>query len=84
MKIPASILKADVGSVGGHTKPTERMLYSVRQDARQAADQGLVLDWFVCRTGDDIAILVSHTRGPNDTDVHQFAWNAFIKATAVA
>ena len=84
MKITLSILKADVGSVGGHTKPTVHMLDSVRAESQTAIEKGLLLDAFVSHTGDDIAILMSHERGPDNVDVHQFAWNAFIKATGIA
>jgi len=84
MKITLSILKADVGSVGGHTKPTVRMLDAVRAEAQAATAKGLLLDVFVSHTGDDIAIIMSHTRGPDNVDIHQFAWNTFIKATSIA
>ena len=84
MKLTLSILKADVGSIGGHTKPSREMMDSVRAEAQAAVDRGLLLDVFVCHTGDDIAILMSHTRGADDVDIHQFAWNAFINATSIA
>ena len=84
MKITLSIIKADVGSVGGHTKPTEKMMNAVRAESQAAIEKGLMIDAFVSHTGDDIAILMSHTRGPDDVDVHQFAWSAFIKATGIA
>ena len=84
MKITLSIIKADVGSVGGHTKPTEKMMNAVRAESQAAIEKGLIIDAFVSHTGDDIAILMSHTRGPDDVDVHQFAWSAFIKATGIA
>ena len=84
MKTTLSILKADVGSIGGHTKPSVRMLDSVRSDAADAVKRGLLIDTFVGHTGDDICIVASHTKGENDTDVHQFAWNAFLNATDVA
>ena len=84
MKITLSVLKADVGSVGGHTKPTDRMMDAVRADAQAAIDKGLLLDAFVSHTGDDIAIIMSHQRGADDVDVHQFAWNAFLNATSIA
>ena len=84
MKITFSVLKADVGSIGGHTKPSARMLDVVREDAERVVKDGLLLDAFVCHTGDDIAILMSHTRGPNDTDIHQFAWKTFLRATDTA
>ena len=84
MKTTLSILKADVGSIGGHTKPSDKMMESVKEEACKAVGKGLLIDAFVCHTGDDIAILMSHTRGVDDTDVHQFAWSSFIKATGIA
>ena len=84
MKITLSILKADVGSIGGHTKPSDRMMNAVRADAAAAIERGLLIDAFVGHTGDDICIVASHTRGENDTDVHQFAWSSFLNATAIA
>ena len=84
MKLTLSVIKADVGSIGGHTKPSDRMMDAVRSDVRQAISKGLIIDGFVSHTGDDIAILMSHTRGPDDTDVHQFAWDSFIGATGIA
>ncbi len=84
MKLTLSVIKADVGSIGGHTKPSERMLEAVRSDVRQARSKGLIIDGFVSHTGDDIAIIMTHTRGTDDTDVHQFAWDSFIGATGIA
>jgi fructose 1,6-bisphosphate aldolase/phosphatase len=84
MKITLSILKADVGSIGGHTKPSQRMMDAVRADADDAIRRGLLIDAFVDHTGDDICIVCSHTHGPNNTDVHQFAWNSFLHATDIA
>ena len=84
MKLTLSILKADVGSIGGHTKPSDRMLDAVKDDAANAVKRGLLIDTWVGHTGDDICIVASHTRGDNDTDVHQFAWNSFLHATDIA
>ena len=84
MRLTLSIIKADVGSVGGHTKPTKRMMDAVEEEVASAIARGLLIDAFVCHTGDDIAILMSHTNGEGNDDVHQFAWNSFLKATEVA
>ncbi|WP_454516440.1 fructose 1,6-bisphosphatase [Bosea thiooxidans] len=84
MRITVSVIKADVGSVGGHTKPSPRMLDSVKAEVSQAIESGLLIDGFVCHTGDDIAILMSHMRSSGSRDVHQFAWNTFLAATAIA
>jgi fructose 1,6-bisphosphate aldolase/phosphatase len=84
MKITLSVLKADVGSIGGHTKPSKRMLDAVRHLIRDAKSQGLVIDAMVTHTGDDIAITVSHVHGKNAPEIHKMAGQAFMEATRVA
>jgi fructose 1,6-bisphosphate aldolase/phosphatase len=84
MRITLSILKADVGSIGGHTQPSQEMIDVVKADVQQAIDDGLLIDAFVGHTGDDICITCSHTNGKDNTDVHQFAWKAFLDATEIA
>ena len=79
-----SVIKADVGSIGGHTKPSERMLALVRSRVADAIGDGLLIDGVVSHTGDDIAITMSHTRGTGAKDIHQFAWNCFLASTAEA
>ena len=61
MRLTLSLIKADVGSIGGHTKPSERMLAATRDAVTDAIKKGLLIDGFVSHTGDDIAILMSHT-----------------------
>jgi fructose 1,6-bisphosphate aldolase/phosphatase len=84
MDITLSVIKADVGSIGGHTRPSARMLGIVRGRAAQAIEEGLLIDAIVTHTGDDIAITMSHTRGVGAGDVHHFAWECFLAATAEA
>ena len=84
MKVTLSVIKADVGSIGGHTRPSERMLESVRTRLGDAVRRRLLLDGVVTYTGDDIAIIMSHTRGAGAADVHRFAWDSFIAATESA
>ena len=84
MKITLSILKADVGSIGGHTRPSDRMLEVVRVQVAGAVKRGLLIDCFVYHIGDDIGLLMSHTGGINNSQVHRFAWDTFLEGTAVA
>lgn len=84
MKITLSAIKADVGSIGGHTKPSERMLAAVRETVTKAVEKNLLIDGYVSHTGDDIAILMSHTHGEGAEAVHRFVWDAFITATEIA
>lgn len=83
-KVTISIIKADVGSTGGHTRPSEAMLNGVRRRVFDAIGRNLLRDGLVTYTGDDIAIIMSHDRGPGATDVHSFAWDSFLAASAEA
>ncbi|HXF81857.1 MAG TPA: fructose-1,6-bisphosphatase [bacterium] len=83
MRITVSVIKADIGAIGGHTLPSAETLAVVRE--RVLRERGrLLIDAFVCNTGDDIGIIMSHTRGRDDPDIHQLAWEAFLKATDTA
>ena len=82
--ITLSVIKADVGSIGGHTKPSEKMLQIVRGRVNEAKEKSLVFDGFVWHTGDDIAILMSHEHGVSSPQIHQFAWDCFVQATKEA
>lgn len=79
-----SIIKADVGSPGGHTKPSEAMLALVRERLASAVSAGLLVDGLVTHTGDDIALVMSHQHGTAAPLVHRFAWECFLAATKEA
>jgi len=83
VKVTLSAIKADVGSIGGHTRPTERMLDEVRSRMKAAVGK-LLIDGMVTYTGDDIALLMSHTHGTGADRVHKFAWDCFMAATQIA
>jgi fructose 1,6-bisphosphate aldolase/phosphatase len=83
MKITLSVIKADIGSIGGHIAPSRRLLDSAREHVRRHGE-GLLRDHYISHTGDDIAILMTHTRGVKDEKIHRLAWDAFVAGTAVA
>ncbi|MGB8367136.1 MAG: fructose 1,6-bisphosphatase, partial [Candidatus Babeliales bacterium] len=84
MEITLSVIKADVGSIGGHTKPTAAMLMAAKKNVITAIKEGLLIDGMITHTGDDIAIIMSHKKGSNNAAIHQFAWDTFLKATKFA
>ncbi len=83
MKITLSIIKADIGAVGGHTKPSHKLLETVKNYAKTKGKKFL-LDHLVFYTGDDVSILMSHQEGVGAKKIHQLAWEAFKKGTEVA
>src|SRR5437870_3686137 len=84
MQVTLSAIKADVGSIGGHTKPSIEMLADARSQIEKAVRRGFLIDGLVTHTGDDIALIMTHTRGAGDSDLHQFAWDLFLAATKIA
>ncbi|MBI4498842.1 MAG: fructose 1,6-bisphosphatase [Chloroflexi bacterium] len=85
MRVTLSVIKADVGSIGGHTKPSVEMLDAVRQQLADAIRSGVAIDGLVTHTGDDIAIILSHDKGPGNSQIHvDLAWQAFLAATRIA
>jgi fructose 1,6-bisphosphate aldolase/phosphatase len=83
MKTTLSVIKADVGSIGGHVRPSAKLKEAVEQYVRNNG-HGLLLDTYFASTGDDIAILMSHQQGVDNPKIHELAWNAFMAGTAVA
>ena len=83
MKITISLIKADVGALGGHTKPSEKLLQAVKD---YVAGQGkdFLSDHLVFHAGDDIGILMIHTLGINNKKIHKLAWDSFIMGTQIA
>lgn len=83
-KITLSSIKADIGSIGGHTQPAESMMKQAIQCMKQAIEKSLIIDGLATFTGDDINLLMSHTHGINATVVHTYAWGCFKDLTKIA
>lgn len=83
MKITLSVIKADIGSIGGHIKPSERLVKCVENFVSENG-KDLIIDFYISSTGDDIAILLSHTKGKLNPEIHKLAWDAFKAGTEIA
>jgi len=82
MKITLSVIKADVGGVGGHTKPSDGLIEAIRKTIRDSGD--LLIDHYIGYCGDDVHIVMSHTHGVDNNQIHKLAWDAFMAGTEVA
>jgi len=82
MKITVSVIKADVGGVGGHTKPSDGLIEAVRKTVKNSSD--LLIDHYIGYCGDDVHIVMSHTHGVDNQQIHKLAWDAFMAGTKVA
>ncbi len=77
MRITVTAIKADVGSIGGHTRPSDELLKSVEDFVRKNRSKAGIIDTYIGYTGDDIHILMSHKGGVGNSKVHRLAWDAF-------
>lgn len=83
MKLTLSVIKADVGSIGGHVAPSALLEQTINTHIRHNS-HGHIVDHYVSHTGDDVAILMTHTKGLNHSTIHRLAWDAFLAGTQVA
>jgi fructose 1,6-bisphosphate aldolase/phosphatase len=78
-----SILKADIGSIGGHLRPSTALLHEVRSYVGREG-YGEIKSTNVTFTGDDVALLIVHEMGVGNEQIHKLAWDAFVAGTKVA
>ena len=73
-KLTITVIKADCGSLGGHTKPSSGMIKLVDD---YTAIRPWIVDYKITFTGDDIAIITTHKEGTNSAVVHKDCRAAF-------
>lgn len=83
MKTTLSLIKADVGSIGGHVAPSEKLVTAIRNTVAESSS-GLLSDYYILSTGDDVGILMVHGQGVLDEQIHRLAWDAFRAGTEAA
>ncbi len=78
-----SIIKADIGSVGGHLTPSDDLLQAVITYMEDYAPK-VVRDFDVHCVGDDIALLMVHEHGENNSKVHKLGLDCLNHGAEVA
>lgn len=81
--VTISAIKADVGSIGGHTRPTDEMI-RVATEMLEAKRGSLLIDFRVTYTGDDICLLMTHRQGVGAEVIHRLAYDVFMAAGTIA
>jgi fructose 1,6-bisphosphate aldolase/phosphatase len=83
MRITLSAIKADIGGIGGHTRPSDELFETVKNFVAKRGNS-LLIDYHIGFTGDDIHIIMSHGLGVDSEKIHELAWDAFLEGTKVA
>ena len=83
MRITVSAIKADIGAIGGHTRPSDELLDVVKNFIEKKGTD-LILDHYIGYSGDDIHIIMTHKFGIDNEKIHKLAWDAFSEGTKTA
>ncbi|MGI0051080.1 MAG: fructose-1,6-bisphosphatase [Nitrososphaeraceae archaeon] len=83
MRITVSAIKADIGAIGGHTRPSDELLDVVKNFIEKKGTE-LIIDHYIGYSGDDIHIIMTHKFGTDNDKIHKLAWVAFSEGTKTA
>ncbi len=82
-KTTISHIKADIGSLPGHTAVFKPVEDAVKNHVAEHG-KSLLSDFRISHIGDDIQITMIHDHGVDSSDIHKLAWDAFTVGTEVA
>lgn len=83
-KITLSVIKADVGGYVGHSTMHPDLLEEAKKRLSVAKKNKKLIDFHVTHCGDDLELIMTHTKGVENEDIHKLAWDTFIACTEVA
>ncbi len=84
MKVTLSVIKADVGGYVGHSHMHPKLEEVARESLEGAKEDRLILDFSVLHCGDDLELIMTHTKGEEDQEIHKLAWDTFMRCTEAA
>ena len=73
-RITLSVIKADVGGYVGHSSMHSDLIAEATRQLEGARRDGLIVDFHVTACGDDLELIMTHTRGVDDEAIHRRAW----------
>ncbi len=81
MKITLSVIKADIGSLAGHHTVHPNQIEVAKERLNEAKKTDLIKDFYVSAVGDDLQLIMTHTKGVNSSEIHTLAWETFKEVT---
>jgi len=83
-KTTISVIKADVGGYVGHSSMHPDLVAKANEMLEVAVEKGLLVDFFVTACGDDLELIMTHTKGMEASEIHKLAWDVFLAGTEIA
>ena len=84
MKVTISVIKADIGGWVGHSNMHPKILEIAQESLDAAKVDGMIIDYHVAYCGDDLNLIITHTKGVDNPDVHKLGWDVFMRCTEMA
>ena len=84
MAITLSVIKADIGGYVGHSESHPDILVRACECTDKAKKQGLLIDCYVTKCGDDLQLVMTHEQGEENEKIHKLAWDTFVDCTELA
>jgi len=84
MNITLSVIKADIGGYVGHSESHPDILTKARECLAKAKKEGLLIDYYVTKCGDDLQLIMTHLQGEENEEIHKLAWDTFVEGTELA
>jgi fructose 1,6-bisphosphate aldolase/phosphatase len=83
MKLTLSVIKADIGGFPGHSSMHPALIEIAKRELAKQKGK-LIKDFSVLHCGDDLELIMTHSRGVDKKEIHKLAWDVFVKGTAEA
>ncbi len=84
MKTTLSVIKADVGGFPGHSDVHPKLIEEAKKHLQKAVNDKLLIDFHVTHCGDDLELIMTHTKGENCKEIHKLSWDTFVACTKIA
>ena len=84
MRTTLSVIKADIGSLAGHVKVPDEFIELSKKLLSEAKEKGTISDFYVTSCGDDLQLIMTHTKGEDNSEIHKLAWDVFTQVAEVS
>jgi len=82
--VTLSVIKADVGGYVGHSSSHPLVVEKAKECLGEPKRKGLLVDFCVLTCGDDLELILTHSKGELNEEIHRLAWTTFEACTEVA
>ncbi len=76
-KVTISIIKCDVGSLAGHHIFPKPLFDIAEKNLKEAVEKNVINSFYVFNAGDDLELLMVHSKGEQNPEIHKLSWDTF-------